>query len=217
MSSIASPAPSRSTAVDPPLSRWWVRCVLIIMALGFCGLIGVPFLSYKNAPPMPNRIVDERGEVLFTKSDIEAGQSVFLKYGLMDNGTIWGHGAYLGPDFSAVALHQMGTDVAEDLAQSQYHSSFAMLDPMAAAAVKGEVEQQLKVNRYDDASDTLAFTAGQVKTYRGLSAYWASYFHDPAHNGGLTRDLVTDPDELRALSAFVSWAAWAAVAERPGS
>jgi len=39
--------------------------------------------------------------VVFTADGIIAGQQVFLKHGLMDNGTIWGHGAYLGPDFTA--------------------------------------------------------------------------------------------------------------------
>jgi nitric oxide reductase subunit B len=26
---------------------------------------------------------------------------VFLKHGLMEHGTLWGHGAYLGPDYTA--------------------------------------------------------------------------------------------------------------------
>ena len=46
--------------------------------------------------------------VLFTGDDIGEGQAVFLRYGLMDNGSIWGHGAYLGPDYSAEALHRIG-------------------------------------------------------------------------------------------------------------
>jgi nitric oxide reductase subunit B len=29
--------------------------------------------------------------VVFTRDDILSGQQVFLKYGLMENGTIWGH------------------------------------------------------------------------------------------------------------------------------
>src|SRR6516165_3810845 len=127
------------------LSPWWKVAALGTMAAGFAVLILLTVKAYQYAPPIPDKVVDPAGAVLFRANDVIAGQQVFLKHALMDNGTIWGHGAYLGPDFSAVALHQMGTDVADELAQSQYHSSFAMLDPMAAAAVKGAVEQQLTV------------------------------------------------------------------------
>jgi len=56
--------------------------------------------------PIPAKIVDSRGEVIIEDHDIEAGQWVFLKYGLMQNGSIWGHGSYLDPDFPAAYLHE---------------------------------------------------------------------------------------------------------------
>ena len=61
--------------------------------------------------------MDAGGNTLFTGADITAGQGVFLKHGLMDNGTLLGHGAYLGPDFSASWLHQLTLDAADFLAQ----------------------------------------------------------------------------------------------------
>ena len=39
-------------------------------------------------PRSPARAVDPSGAVIFTGNDITAGQEVFLKHGLMDNGTI---------------------------------------------------------------------------------------------------------------------------------
>ncbi|HSM98871.1 MAG TPA: hypothetical protein VLS47_07620, partial [Gallionella sp.] len=93
------------TPEDPELSPWWLRTVLIVMVLGFAGLLMITALAYRNAPPIPARVVDAQGSPLFSGDDIRDGQAVFLKYGLMDNGSIWGHGAYLGPDYSAAALH----------------------------------------------------------------------------------------------------------------
>ncbi|MFA5912778.1 MAG: hypothetical protein WC830_04380, partial [Burkholderiales bacterium] len=82
-----------SEADASPLSPWWIRSVMIVMVVGLAGLITITLLAYRNAPPIPARIVDANGTSLFTGEDISDGQALFLRYGLMDNGTIWGHGA----------------------------------------------------------------------------------------------------------------------------
>jgi nitric oxide reductase subunit B len=201
---------------DEALSPWWIRGMLIVMALGFAGLILITTLSYQNAPPIPALVVDTQGRTLFSGEDIREGQSIFLKYGLMANGSIWGHGAYLGPDYSADALHRMGTVTAETLAQQQYQHPFGALSRAQQAEVQAETILDLKTNRYDAIRAALHMTDAQAEAYRQQILYWTDYFHAPEHNGGLKADLITDPTELRAFAAFVTWAAWASVAERPG-
>ena len=109
---------------DGPLSPWWLRTIAIVMVLGFSGLILVTTLSYRNAPPIPARVLDAQGALVFSAADVGDGQAVFLRYGLMANGSIWGHGAYLGPDYSAAALHRMGLATAEAIARQQHQQSF---------------------------------------------------------------------------------------------
>jgi nitric oxide reductase subunit B len=205
-----------SEADESPLSPWWIRSVMIVMVVGLAGLITITFLAYRNAPPIPARIVDANGTSLFTGEDISNGQALFLRYGLMDNGTIWGHGAYLGPDYSAEALHRIGEDTAAALAQRQYGQPLAALTPTQAAAIRSEVAVTLKTNRYDAASDTLHLIEPEARAYRSQIGYWTRYFHAPIGNGGLKPDLITDPAELRQLTAFITWAAWVSVANRPG-
>src|SRR5512139_2609088 len=94
------------------ISPWWRTGVLIAMILGFSILIGMTVNAYQAAPPIPEKIAAVGGTTVFSGADIRAGQQVFLKYGLMENGTIWGHGAYLGPDFSAEYLHTLGLEAA---------------------------------------------------------------------------------------------------------
>ena len=74
----------------------------------------------------------------------------------------------------------------------------------------------LKTNRYDAVTGTLQFTASETAAYRRQIDYWTDYFRHPSRNGGLKRDLITDAAELRQFAAFVTWAAWASVANRPG-
>ena len=204
------------TEAEPALSPWWLRAALIVMALGFSGLIAITLLAYHNAPPIPAQVVDEQGLVVFTASDVGDGQAVFLRYGLMANGSIWGHGAYLGPDFSAAALHRMGNAAAAALAWQQFQQPLAAVTLSQQAAIHAETAMALKTNRYDAASGVLRFTAPQVAAYREEIVYWTNYFHHPAGNGGLKAGLITDPEELRQFTAFVAWAAWVSVAARPG-
>jgi nitric oxide reductase subunit B len=201
---------------ESDLSPWWVRSILVVMVFGFVILITITALGYSNAPPVPGKVVGAQGAALFTGDDIRAGQGVFLKYGLMDNGSVWGHGAYLGPDYSAEALHQMGQDTANAVALKQYGKPLAKLDAAAQAAVHAEASVMLKTNHYDAATGTLTLTAAETQAWNQQLAHWTDYFKHPADNGGLKPGLISDPAELRQFTAFIAWAAWASVAKRPG-
>ena len=98
-----------------------------MIVFGFGALLAITMLSYDNAPPIPGQVVDAQGSALFSRADIEDGQAVFLRYGLMANGSIWGHGSYLGPDYSADALHRMGEDTASAIAQEHHQQPLAAL------------------------------------------------------------------------------------------
>ena len=109
------------------LSPWWRRSVIIVLVVGFSVLIWMSVRLYEDAPPIPENVVGPSGETVFTRKDILTGQEVFLKYGLMENGTIWGHGAYLGPDFSAEYLHTLAIDAREHLARQYYQHEWPSL------------------------------------------------------------------------------------------
>ena len=215
-----SDTPASNAIVNPaderPLSPWWLRAIMIVMVIGFTVLIAITALAYRNAPPIPHIVADPQGKALFTDADIGDGQAVLLKYGLMDNGSIWGHGAYLGPDFSAQALRWMGQDTAAALAQTQFEKQLGQLDPLQRAGLQAEVALVLKTNRYDPASGVLTLTSAQAEAWRQQIGYWTDYFKHPASNGGLKPNLISDPAELRQFTAFVTWAAWACVTNRPG-
>ncbi|TAL76349.1 MAG: nitric-oxide reductase large subunit [Burkholderiaceae bacterium] len=186
------------------------------MIVGFAGIIAITALAYRNAPPIPANVVDAQGNTIFNRADVEDGQAIFLRYGLMDNGSIWGHGAYLGPDYSSEALHRFGHDTTVAIAQNQYQKPLNQLTPSQLAATRAQAIVELKTNRYDATTDVLTFTAEQAAAYKQEIAYWTHYFKDPVLNAGLKRGLITDPVELHKFTAFVTWAAWVSVADRPG-
>jgi nitric oxide reductase subunit B len=178
------------------LSSYWRVAAIVTMAAGFAVLILLTVKAYQNAPPIPEKFVDPAGAVVFTADAVIAGQQVFLKHGLMDNGTIWGHGGYLGPDFSAQTLHILALDLADRVARGRLSRGYTDLTPEERSAVEGAVALDLKANRYDPASGTLALPAGATKSFNDQVEYWTRYFEGPERNGGLAQETVSDPREL---------------------
>jgi nitric oxide reductase subunit B len=205
-----------NSPIPESLSSWWKNGVILTLIIGFSLLIWLSVRSYRTAAPIPDSVVSSSGEQLFTGQDILAGQQAFLKYGLMDNGSIWGHGAYLGPDFSARYLHELSTDARDWLARDRYDQKYASLGDTERDAIDIEIQRILKQNRYDFGSGTLVFTSPEAMSYQRQISEWTGYFSSPASSAGLPAKYIRDSEELRKLTAFFAWTAWASVVNRPG-
>ena len=214
--SAAGAAPLSVSQIGDRLSPWWRRAALITMALGFAVLILLTTRVYTDAPPIPQRVIGPSGAVVFTGDDVSDGQLVFLKYALMDNGSIWGHGALLGPDFSALYLHTLALHTANSIALQRYGAPIGQATPVQRAMAEAEVRTGLKDNRYDPQTKTLTVGPAYQDWFKAQPDAWTEYFSSPAKNGGLTAKTISNPEELRQLSAFVAWTAWASAANRPG-
>ena len=213
----AGVAPLSDSPTDQRLSPWWRRASLLTMALGFAVLILLTTKVYDDAPPIPDRVTGPDGSVVFTGKDIVDGQQVFLKYALMDNGSIWGHGALLGPDFSAEYLHTLALHLATSIAEHRYGAPLDTLMPVQRAVVEAQARTELKQNRYDPHTGVLSVSSAFEDWFRQRPSVWIEYFSSPVLNGGLSAKTISAPAELKQLSAFVAWAAWASVTTRPGT
>ncbi len=196
------------------LSVWWRYAVIIVMLIGFSILVFVTSLAYENVPPIPDKVMDANHNVIFTKENIKEGQSVFLKYNLMEHGTLWGHGAYLGPDYTAEYLHQEALVMLDYLAKEKYANSFAELSEDQQLGLKEKVTIILKENRFDFDKNDLVYTPGEVAVFDKAQVYWQAYFNEGIAPG-LPLNYISNPDDLRNLVTFFSWASWVAVTKRP--
>jgi len=199
----------------PTLSAWWRRSVLLVFVGGMIGLIFMSVQAYRYAPPIPEKVVDSSGNLIFSGQEIKAGQQVFLKYGLMQNGSIWGHGSYLGPDFSARYLHELALQAGQAIARQEFGADLSSLDATQKALVDSRTAILLKENRYDPASKQLTFIDAEKDSFQKQLTVWTDYFKHPISNSGLPDNYINDPGEIRQLTAFFAWTAWASVANRP--
>ena len=184
------------------LSLWWRNAVIIVVVVGFAVLSWISVRSYTDAPPIPERAVNQAGETVFTGGDIIDGQQVFLRYGLMENGTIWGHGAYLGPDFSAEYLHTLALDTAEAFARRLYGKELSRLTAEEKAAVYAEVQQSLKENRYSPDSRRLTLTPTEVASYSRQIGKWKAYFSESRDKQGAVKGSHQRPQRAATIDGI---------------
>ena len=193
----------------------WAAIVSFIVSMGV--LLAGGFFSLDHLPPYPGKVADPEGNVLFTKADILAGQDVYQRYGLMDHGSVWGHGSQRGMEFSATTLHLLGSSLRERAARQEYGKSFEELDDLEKKLVTVHVTQEIKTNRYDEGTDTLSLTAGQVAALDEIRAFWDTTFRDGETRYGFLPKTVPTEEERLQISRFFFWTAWVASTLRPGT
>jgi nitric oxide reductase subunit B len=188
-----------------PISRWWMQGAILTYLVGFCILGFLAYLGYAEQPPIPARVVDAGGTPLMTHDDILDGMNVFERYGIMEYGTIYGHGAYLGPDFTTDYLHREAQLLLKSYADSR--------SPESAAA---RVIAELHSNTYDPASGTLTWSDARAEAHRALTTIYEQMFSASQPSSGLQAHSIPRQDEIAKMTDFFAWTAWTASADRPG-
>ena len=122
-------------------TKLWTSLALVVL-LGFAVLVYFGREIYRQAPPVPQRVVTTAGAVLFTGDDILNGQNVWQSLGGQEVGSIWGHGAYVAPDWSADWLHREATWLLDHWAQAQFGKPYTALDEESQAILRVKLKRE---------------------------------------------------------------------------
>ena len=82
------------------MRRLWIGFSLV-MVLSFLALGWLGSRIYQEAPPLPLRVVTTDGTEVIGENQIQEGQNVWQSLGGMEVGSVWGHGSYVAPDWTA--------------------------------------------------------------------------------------------------------------------
>ncbi len=186
------------------IANGWIQAAALVVIVGFCIMGVLTYYTYNDEPPIPQAVKTASGTILFTHADIVAGQLIFLENGLMEYGSIFGHGAYLGPDFTAEYLHRAALSSIDFYSESDSDTA------------KNRTIEDFKTNRYNATKGTLIYSDAEADAFEQCRAYYVSFFGNPTTRFGLRPGAIRDPEKIRQLTAFFSWSAWAASAARPG-
>lgn len=189
---------------------------IVCFVVGMAVILGGGFLAKEKMPPYPGKVVGTDGSVIFQKSDILEGQDVYQHYGLMDHGSIWGHGSQRGMEFSAVTLRMMGDVAGEYYAFKEHSTPYVRLEGLHKDIVDLKVQKDIKTNLYDPATDTLKLTPAQVNGLMKIQQFWEFTFREGEKRYGFLPNTIPTEKERLQIARFFFWTSWAASVLRPG-
>jgi nitric oxide reductase subunit B len=204
------------------VKKLWIGFGLVL-GVSFAVLLYYGYEIYQQAPPIPEKVISETGEVLFTEQDIKDGQNVWQSMGGQEVGSIWGHGAYVAPDWTADWLHREAIFMLDYYAKAQFGTPYESLTPEQQAGLKVKLQQDLRENTYDPESKIIKVSKEREAAIHFLSAYYKGLFMDGSEFEQLRKDYAIPKNSIKSeakmaqMSAFFFWATWATVTERPGA
>lgn len=197
----------------------WLGTLLVVT---FSVLLWQGGEVHRQAPPIPEQVVDTQGNVIYTKADIQLGRQVWQSIGGQQLGSIWGHGALVAPDWSADWLHREAVAMLELLAQERHGVAFDTLDSQTQAALKAVVQPELRNNTWNPERGDIVLSSLRATAVQEVAGHYAALFGNDASMQDLRKayamreNTMADPEHRQALTAFFWWTSWAAAAERPG-
>ncbi|MCL6702839.1 nitric-oxide reductase large subunit [Pseudomonas sp. T1.Ur] len=197
---------------------WWTLLGVLALTFGLLGWFGREI--YRQAPPIPALVQSISGERLFTADDILDGQTAWQSVGGMQLGSIWGHGAYQAPDWTADWLHRELSAWLEMAAEENYNVLFDQLDEAAQAALRQQLKREYRASQLKDG--VLTLSARRVSAMRQTARYYLALFgNEPDLHGSrvhfaMKENTLPDAARREKLTQFFFWTAWAASTERPG-
>ena len=224
------------------LKRLWIIFVLSLL-VSFTVLLAMGGRIFQMQPPIPDQVVSQSGVTVFTAGEIQRGMDVWRRLGGMQLGSVWGHGSYLAPDWTADALHRealamldkraaiaAGIDYdAEEFPEAG--SSYENADLQTRATLSAALSVELKQNNYNPDKGTLTISADRADAITRLVGHYQGLFGNkaPEKPFAALREAYAIPEqplghdiadpllaaEVRALTAFFWWTSWAAVTNRP--
>ena len=199
---------------------WIILGLIMIGSFIILGYFGKEV--YNERPPIPAEFVDENGKTLYTEQDIMDGQSAWQAIGGMSVGTVWGHGAYQAPDWTADWIHREVLDWLEQQAQREFGKSYNDLAERDKATLHYDAQQAFRKNTYDAATGKVTLSADRVRSIEGVAAYYDRLFgsdpelHKLREAYAMKEDTLPSAEKRAKLNAFFFWSAWAASTNRPG-
>ncbi|MFT7722486.1 MAG: nitric-oxide reductase large subunit [Roseateles sp.] len=206
--------------MGPYKKHWYTLIALCIVMFSLLGYFGADI--YRSAPPIPAQVATAEGKALFDKEDILDGQTAWQSVGGMQLGSIWGHGAYQAPDWTADWLHRELTAWLDLAAKARHGQPFAELPASQQGALRAELQAEYRGNRVD-AQDRLVVSERRAQAIAQTAAYYDQLFSDaPAlkksrENFAMKENTLPSAERRRQMTHFFFWTAWAAGTERPGS
>ena len=196
------------------MKRLWIAFVLVV-GLSFLVLGWIGTRIYQEMPPLPAKVVTTTGTVVVDEGEIQAGRSVWQSMGGMEVGSVWGHGSYVAPDWTADWLHREAMFILDHWATADFGADYSHLDGERQAQLQGRLAKVMRTNTFDPATQTITVEPIRAEAFQANLKHYSDVFSKGKAEYAIPAGAVSDPDRLKNLSAFFFWTSWAATTNRP--
>lgn len=194
--------------------KWWIALATVVLG-SFVVLLYMGMRIDHSKPPVPTSVVAADGTQLISEGEIMDGQRVWQSIGGQQVGSIWGHGAYVAPDWTADWLHRESTFLLDGYARADGAKDHASLDTEKQAALQARLKKAMRTNTYDARTGTVTLAPGRAEAYKANSAHYADIFTHGHEQYAIAKGAVKDHEAMQKMNAFFWWSAWAASTDRP--
>jgi nitric oxide reductase subunit B len=197
-----------------PMTRLWLLFAIVMIAsFAVLGWIGTRI--YQEAPPILTRVVATDGRVVIDAGEITKGQNVWQTMGGMEVGSIWGHGSYVAPDWTADWLHREAQYIADHWARKEFGAAYDAISAEQQAQLRGRLSTLFRTNTYDAKTGEITVDPLRSEAFDVNLAHYTEVFSAGNPDYAIPAGAITDPARLRQLAAFFFWTSWAASTNRP--
>ena len=198
---------------------WLFLAFLLVISFGV--LIWSGNQIYQKAPPMPEQVVTTSGEQIYSRDEIETGRQVWQSFGGMQLGSIWGHGGYVAPDWSADWMHRELMALLDIWAAEEYGiDSYQQADAEQKAALEGRLKSRVRQNTYNPDTGVITLSEDRARAIEQVAGHYQSLFSDDETTAELREayamkdNTVATPENRSMLTAFFWWTSWATMTNR---
>ena len=198
---------------------WKVLGAILLLSFGLLLFMGREI--YLAAPPMPTAVKTTTGKTLYTLDDLQTGRQVWQTIGGHQLGSIWGHGSYVAPDWSADWLHREATGLLDLWARRDFGQAYDTLERAQQASLQARLQDEIRANTYDPATGVVTVSEDRAAVIEQVAAHYDGLFGtDPELNTlraqyAIQGNPIPDPARRAAMTAFFFWASWSTVTNRP--
>ncbi len=197
---------------------WLALLITLTITFGILGYYGSDI--YRKAPPIPEQVVTEGGQQLYTKEKILDGQTAWQSIGGMELGSILGHGAYQAPDWTADWLHRELVAWLDLAAQDVHQKPYAELSEGEQLALQADLRAEYRHAR-PDAQGVVHISERRAQAIALVAQHYDQLFSDaPAlkktrEHYAMKENTLPSAERRADMAGFFFWTAWAASTERP--
>lgn len=192
---------------------WLLFGIVVVVSFGVLGWVGTRI--YQQAPPIPEQVVTGDGRIVMTGDDIKEGQNIWQAMGGMESGSIWGHGSYVAPDWTADWLHRECVFILNSWSHDGGGQNYEQLSEERKAELRQELTAAMKKNTYSPETGSLYIDPVRAAAFESNARYYWLIYSNGRVDYAIPKNTLTDQGKARKLAAFFFWSSWAATTNRP--